>query len=104
MTEHDREQRLEQIIADYLAAEDAGTATKSEELMAANPDIADDLRTFFREHHRISRLSAPLRATAMGPSSREPEPTVDSSTSPQGPPGCDDRSRRNPRRGDATPI
>ena len=49
--------------------------------MAAHHDLADDLRTFFREYHRIGRLSAPLRAAARGPSSSEPEPTLDSPTS-----------------------
>ncbi len=103
MTEHDREQRLEQIIADYLAAEDAGTAPEPKELVAANPDLADDLRTFFREHHRIGRLSAPLRAAARGPAASGPEPTVDSSASPQAAPGGDGRSRPDPRPHDPTP-
>ena len=67
MTEHDREQRLEQVIADYLVAEDAGTPQDFEELVAAHHDLADDLRTFFREYHRIGRLSAPLRDAARGP-------------------------------------
>jgi hypothetical protein len=83
MTEHDREKRLEPVIAFYLAAEDSGTAPELEELVAGNPDLADDLRTFFREHHRIGRLSAPLRAAAGGPSSREPEPTAGASASPR---------------------
>ena len=85
MNEPDRERRLEQIIADYLAAEDAGAAPRPDKLVAAHSDLADDLRTFFREHQRIGRLSAPLRAAAGGPQAAEPDPTVDSAASTQGP-------------------
>jgi WD40 repeat protein/serine/threonine protein kinase len=74
MADDDREQRLEQIIADYLVAEDADLAPETEALLAAHPDLTEDLRTFFQEQKRIGRLSRPLRAVAGWPSSLAPAP------------------------------
>ena len=53
MTDADREQRLEQLIADYLVAQDAGIPADRAALVAAHPCLADDLRSFFREHDRL---------------------------------------------------
>ncbi len=64
MTNAENELRLEQIIADYLAAEDAGSSLDREGLMAAHADIAGELQSFFREHDRIGRLAAPFRVAA----------------------------------------
>ncbi len=77
MTEQDHEERLERAIALYLAAEDRGSTPDPEEFIAGHLDLADDLRTFFREHKRIGRLSAPLRAAARGAAAAPGEATVD---------------------------
>ena len=69
MTGSDREQSIERVIADYLAAEDAGTTPDRAAILAANPDLAPELRSFFGEHDRFERLAAPLRG--------DPAPTVD---------------------------
>jgi WD40 repeat protein/predicted Ser/Thr protein kinase len=69
MTGPDREGAIERVIADYLAAEDAGTPPDRAAILASHPELADDLRTFFREHDQFGRLAAPLRA--------DPAPTVD---------------------------
>jgi tRNA A-37 threonylcarbamoyl transferase component Bud32 len=78
MADEDREQRLDQVIADYLAAQDAGIAPAREALLAAHPDLAEDLRSFFREHDRLGRLAAPLRAGVEPTPSRESESTLGS--------------------------
>jgi serine/threonine protein kinase len=69
MTGPDRERAIERAIADYLAAEDAGTTPDRAAILASHPELADDLRAFLREHDRFGRLAAPLRA--------DPAPTVD---------------------------
>jgi serine/threonine-protein kinase len=60
----ERERRLEEILAAYLAAEDAGEAPEPEALITRFPDLADELRAFFQELDRIRSLAAPLRAVA----------------------------------------
>jgi WD40 repeat protein len=84
MTAQDHEERLERAIALYLAAEDAGSAPDLEQFVAGHPGLGDDLRNFFREHKRIGRLSAPLRAAARGAITAPAEATVDLSTGRQG--------------------
>lgn len=69
MTGPDREQAIERVIAEYLAAEDAGTIPDRAAILAAHPELAPDLRSFFGEHDRFGRLAAPLRG--------DPAPTLD---------------------------
>ena len=85
MADEDREQRLDQVIADYLAAQDAGIAPARDALLAAHPDLAEDLRSFFREHDRLGRLAAPLRAGVEPTPSRESESTLGSTISSSSP-------------------
>jgi hypothetical protein len=42
-------QSLDEILAEYLRALEAGTAPSAEELIARNPEIADQLRDFFSD-------------------------------------------------------
>jgi len=60
----ERERRLEEILAAFLAAEDAGQPPELEAILLQHPNLADELRSFFQEHDRIGRLAAPLRAVA----------------------------------------
>jgi eukaryotic-like serine/threonine-protein kinase len=69
MTGLDRERAIERVIADYLAAEDAGTPPDRAAILAFHPDLADDLDAFFREHDRFGRLAAPLHS--------DPAPTIE---------------------------
>jgi tetratricopeptide (TPR) repeat protein len=62
----DRERRLEEIIAVFLAAEDQGRPLDLDAILAKHPDLVDELHAFFKEHHRIGSLVAPLRAVALG--------------------------------------
>jgi eukaryotic-like serine/threonine-protein kinase len=60
----DRERRLEEVLAAFLAAEDEGQPPALEALTIQHPDLVDELRSFFAEHYRFGRLVAPLRSMA----------------------------------------
>jgi serine/threonine-protein kinase len=56
-----REQHLDEILGDYLAAADAGQARDRRELLAGHPDLETELTEFFTELDRLDRLTAPIR-------------------------------------------
>jgi serine/threonine-protein kinase len=60
----ENERRLDEILAAFLAAEDAGQTPDLDAILVKHPDLADELRAFFQGHDRIGRLAAPLRAVA----------------------------------------
>ena len=45
--------RLNQVIADYLAAVESGNAPDREELIRQHPELADGLRSFLADHDRM---------------------------------------------------
>ena len=53
-----REERLNQIVADYLQALEAGQVPDRDKLLAQYPDLAADLQSFFADHDRIRQLAA----------------------------------------------
>jgi WD40 repeat protein/tetratricopeptide (TPR) repeat protein len=57
-----REQRLERVLADYLHAFEAGLPPAREELLAAHPDLAAELASFFANRDQLQRLTEPLLA------------------------------------------
>ena len=61
--ERSREQRLENELAEYLRQVEQGVNVDQEAMLAAHPDLADDLREFFVNHDRINRLAAPMIAS-----------------------------------------
>ena len=62
----DREQRLDDIIAAYLEAIEAGTPLVRADLEAENPDLAEELASFFANLDHVARLTAPLRDGTAG--------------------------------------
>jgi len=72
----DRDKRLEQVLAEYLHAVEACRPIDPRELLAAHPDLADDLRSFFANRAAMERLAEPLR-----PMVDTPTIAVDSTTS-----------------------
>jgi WD40 repeat protein len=62
-----REQTLNELIAAYLEAEQAGRAPGREVWLAGHPALADELRGFLAVHDRLARIGAPLRGVALPP-------------------------------------
>jgi serine/threonine-protein kinase len=58
-----REQRLDEVIAQYLEAVDAGGCADPEEWLGRFPDLAPALAHFFAEEGRVHGLLAPLNQT-----------------------------------------
>jgi WD40 repeat protein/tRNA A-37 threonylcarbamoyl transferase component Bud32 len=54
-----REQRLNEVIAEYLTALAAGQKPDPETLLARHPDLAEDLRAFFTDHDRLWQAAGP---------------------------------------------
>ncbi len=53
--------RLDEILAGYLDAEQSGQRLDRERLLAENTDLADELRAFFADHDRMKAVAEPLR-------------------------------------------
>lgn len=56
-----REDRLNEILLAYVEECEAGREPERAELLAAHPDLHDDLAAFFTCHDEVERLAAPLR-------------------------------------------
>src|SRR5262249_46364669 len=65
-----RDARLNEVIAGYLEAVEAGRAPEREAWLAQHPDLADDLRAFLANHDRMAQVGAPLAGTGVRRSPR----------------------------------
>ena len=57
---------LDQVIADYLQAVEAGQVPNRDELLAQHPELAEPLRAFLADLDRVDRQAAPLRLAGDG--------------------------------------
>jgi WD40 repeat protein len=69
----EREQRLEEVLAAYLEAIEAGQRPDQQEWLARYPDLATELAKFFANQEQVAQLAAPLRAIS------QPEQAVSAS-------------------------
>src|SRR5436190_5893630 len=58
------EQTLDDVLAQYIASEEAGGLLDRQELLARHPQFAGDLREFFANRDQMQRLAEPLRGGA----------------------------------------
>jgi tRNA A-37 threonylcarbamoyl transferase component Bud32 len=77
----EREKRLNEVLAAYLEAAQAGQQVNQEEWLARHPDLAGELAEFFANQERVGRLAAPLRS-AISP---DAPPTQEDPTLPPEP-------------------
>jgi WD40 repeat protein/predicted Ser/Thr protein kinase len=78
-----REERVNEAIAAYLEAAEAGRAPEREAFLARYPDLADELRAFLDDRDRFARAAAPLGPPA--PAAAPEAPTL----TPGEPPAAD---------------
>ena len=51
-------EHLDEVIAEYLAAEESGEAPPADELLAAHPDLAEELREFLADRDQVHEIAA----------------------------------------------
>ena len=64
--DHDPSASLESVMADYLQRLESGRKPEPEEFLAAYPQFASELTTFFRNHHWFGQSPPPEASTLIG--------------------------------------
>ncbi len=59
-TSPSRQDRLNQILAAYLEAVEAGESPDRQALLTCHPDLADELEAFFADHDQMKALAEPI--------------------------------------------
>ncbi len=68
----EREKRLNEVLAAYVEAVEAGQQPKQEEWLARYPDLAGELADFFANQKRMAELAGPLRPANVPPTQEDP--------------------------------
>src|SRR5271157_4516636 len=63
----EKQYRLHQIIAEYLAELEAGRPQNRASLIARNPDLTEELNEFFANHDQMARLARPATVVDVPP-------------------------------------
>src|SRR5438874_1811560 len=58
------EQTLDEVLARYLKARDAGQEPDRRDLAARYPELADELEQYFAEHDKMEQWAEPLRSVS----------------------------------------
>jgi hypothetical protein len=72
----DADERVDQIILEYLEEVDAGRQPDRRALVARHPDLAAELTAFFADQDRVARMAQPVLATTtdeIGPAAADDE-------------------------------
>jgi hypothetical protein len=59
----EQERRLQDVLAQYIEAKEAGQAPERGELLARHPDLADELKRFFTNLDGLASLAGPVEPT-----------------------------------------
>src|SRR5262249_35164595 len=68
----EREQRLQEVVLEYLQAVDSGCAPTPHEVLTRHPDLAAELTAFFADQEKLGPLLSPLRQLAPVPAAPAP--------------------------------
>src|SRR5579872_3482867 len=63
----DAQAKLETILAEYLRSVEIGQPLDRQSLLAAHPDLAHELESFFRNRDAMQRLADPVKAAVEAP-------------------------------------
>ena len=74
-----RDHRLNELIAAYLEAVEAGQGQDQQEWLARHPDFASELSAFFANQKQMARLAEPLKDVAQAAADEVPS-TLDAKT------------------------
>src|SRR5262245_20222008 len=67
-----RQERLEAVLAEYLRRTEAGQTIDRPAILAAHPELADDLKEFFANQARLARIVGPAGSSAGSSSTARP--------------------------------
>src|SRR5207253_8975677 len=71
-----REAKLNEIIAGYLTALEAGQVPNRAELLTQHPELAAELRSFFADHDQVQQIADPMRPAVATVGAVTPNPVA----------------------------
>jgi serine/threonine-protein kinase len=83
---HMMDQRLNEVILDYLEAEERGSRAEPAELLGRHPEFATELKEFMDTQHQLQELTAPLRGAARTLHAVAPRPEAPGGVTPHATP------------------